>query len=56
MNPHSAFRIRHAPLPGSAGTPPNAHCVRRGEIQPVSSPRSEATLGEVPRRGGGGSA
>ena len=56
MNPLSVLCSRHAPLPGFAGTRPNAHCVRWGEKQPVASPRSEATLGEVPRRGGGGSA
>ena len=44
------------PLADWVGTPPNAS--QGGEMEilvsGVSSPSSEASLGEVPRRGGGG--
>ena len=40
------------PLPASAGTPPNTRCARGGRnkrVRSVSSPLSEANLGEVAR-------
>ena len=52
------------PLADCVGTPPNASLGGEMEIlvsgvssprsEAVSSPSSEASLGEVPRRGGGG--